>query len=495
MLLQRTTLIGAAAALALLVGCGVGKKPVTEAASGAQIQARERARVRTVPAETREMVRRLSTTTTVESEREIQLYPRMAGVVVELRVDEGERVATGDVLAVLDARGAQAALRDAEVALQEARDAVPRLTLAVREAAERAERAKLGWEQAKREVDRNEKAALLSEVELDKLRLARDTSERDYQAALLAHESAQRTLDNQATTIERAKVAVEREEIELSYTRISAPFDAIVAARSIRVGDTVSSGAAAFTLTDPDHLRAIVYRPQRELAFFQAARRPDGVGSDIEIQVHPEALPGEVYEGSIRFLSPTIDPESGTFRLTVDLAQPGPDDPRPRLLPGMLVRLEITTDRHPQALVVPKRALRREGEAHTLVAVREGRAVVVEVEEGFSDDERVEVLPVEGHALAVGEPVVVVGNRDLENGAPVDVGAWEEPGAGAPFAARVEPAAGTEAGTEAGAETATAPAAEAGQEAQPAAKEDDGAAAEDGESTAADDGQARAGGV
>ena len=482
MLLQRSPLTGAAASLALLVACGVGKKPVTEAASGSQIQARERARVRTVAAETREMVRRLSTTTTVESEKEIQLFPRMAGVVVELRVDEGERVAAGDVLAVLDARSAQSALRDAEVALQEARDAVPRLSLAVREAVERAERAKLGWEQAKREVDRNEKAALLSEVELDKLRLARDTNERDYQAAVLAHEGAQRTLENQTTIIERAKLAVERQEIELSYTRITAPFDAIVAARTIRVGDTVSSGAAAFTLTDPDHLRAIVYRPQRELAFFQASRRPDGVGSDIEIQVRPEALPGEVYEGSIRFLSPTIDPESGTFRLTIDLAQPGPDDRRPRLLPGMLVRLEITTDRHQQALVVPKRALRREGDAHTLVAVRDGRAVVIEVEEGFSDDERVEVLPVEGQTLAVGEPVVVVGNRDLEDGAPVDVGSWEEPAPHAPVAAQADPAEGSKEGE----------AAEAA--AEPEATEA-GEATKDAESAAADDGSGKAGGV
>ena len=109
----------------------------------------------------------------------------------------------------------------------------------------------------------------------------------------------------------------------------------------------------------------------------------------------------------------------GSFRVTVRLGAPlqGPSDAR--LLPGMLVRLEIVTERHPGALVVPKRALRREGELNLLFLVRDGRARKLEVAEGFSDDASVEVLPKAGTTLEVGARVIVVGNRELEDGAEV----------------------------------------------------------------------------
>jgi multidrug efflux pump subunit AcrA (membrane-fusion protein) len=87
----------------------------------------------------------------------------------------------------------------------------------------------------------------------------------------------------------------------------------------------------------------------------------------------------------------------------------------------MLVKLSIVTDRHPGALVVPKRALRREGEANLIFVVREGHARRVEVEEGYGGDDDVEILPRNGVALVAGEPVVVVGNRELEDGAEVEL--------------------------------------------------------------------------
>ena len=412
-----------------IVACGGdGRGPQADEGLN-QLRKREAARVRTTPIVQREMVRTISTTTTLESENEIEIFPRVSGIVEEVLAEEGDRVAAGEVLAVLDDREAQAALDDAEVALQEANDAEGRLELAVREAFERAQSSKLAWEQSIREVERNEKAALLSEVELDKLRLSRDTNERNYEGAKLGHEGAQSDLENQATTIARAQLAVEKEQLDLSYTRITAHFDGVIAQRAVKVGDTAASARAAFTLTDPDNLRAVVYRPQRELPFFQAARHPEasaGIADEIEIRIYADALPGEEYHGLIRFLSPTIDPDSGSFRLTIGLEQPRAGSNRPRLLPGMLVRLEIVTERHPDALVVPKRAVRREGEKHSVFVVREGRVAQIEVREGFSDNEFMEVHPADEDALRLGELVVVVGNRDLEDGSEVRAETWQD---------------------------------------------------------------------
>ncbi len=371
------------------------------------------------------MVRTTSTTTNVESVNEIQVFPRAAGIVDSVLVEEGDRVQADAVLAVIDPRDAQASLNDAKMALKEANEATARLELARDEADQRVKRARLAWEQAQREVQRNEEAGLLSEVDLDKLRLARDTTEQDFLASELSAQGSQQELERQDTVIERAQLVVERQALGLSYTQVVAPFAGVIAARTIKRGDSASSAMAAFTLTDPDNLRAVVYRPQRELGFFQTTSNLNAV----EITARPEALPTKVFAGTIQFLSPNIDPASGSFRITIALEQAASPEPNQRLAPGMLVRIDIITERRPDALVVPKRALRREGDTQFLFVIREGKAVRVEVREGLSDDEFVELLALEGDAgqdfVVAGEQVVVVGNRDLEGGEEVLTSPWE----------------------------------------------------------------------
>jgi membrane fusion protein (multidrug efflux system) len=401
------------------------------------LKEREVPRVRTAPVLRTEMVRTISTTEPLTSEREIKVFPRVTGVVASVLVEEGARVATGDVLCVLDQAQALAAVADASVALREAEDRKPKLEVGVRQAAERIARAKLTHEQAEAEFARNENAGLIARNDLEKLRLARDQAFRDWQAEMLAEESAQTDLVAIDTTIERAQLALEKEQLSLAWTEVRAPFDGVIAERSVEVGDAVSSGASLFVLTDTDRVRVIVHRPQRELTFFRAAGAR--ASAPIEIAAFPDALPGESYAGKIRIVSPTIDPTSGSFRLTIDLEQPPEDSARPRLLPGMLVRLEVIVERHPDALVVPKRALRREGDRRFLFTVCDGQARRVDVAEGFTDDESIEVVPARPEDLAPGEPVVVVGNRDLEDGDEVEAEDWRtEPGGPAPVAPSAE---------------------------------------------------------
>lgn len=380
--------------------------------------------MRVVPIQRKEMVRRLTTTTAIESVSEIELLPRIAGSVVEVLAEEAQLVEAGQVLARLDTRDAQAALRDAEVALLETRNQGPKLELATKDAAERIESAKLALAQAERDVAANEQAGLISRNELEKLVLARDQALRDRSTAELALAQAQADAQAHTAAIQRAELKVDLENLNLSYTEITAPFRGVIAERMVNIGDSISSSAGIFRLTDPDHVRAVIYRPQRELAFFRGTSQGDA--SPITVEVVPDALPDEVYLGHIRIVSPTIDPTSGSFRLTIDLDQPAKGGDRPRLLPGMLVRLTIVTERRPDSLAVPKRALRREGDRRFLFIVREERALRIEVEEGLASDDEIQVLPIEAGSLASGDAVVVVGNRDLEDGQEVRSEPWGE---------------------------------------------------------------------
>jgi len=379
-------------------------------------------RVQVAPVERKEMVRTLTVTRAIESEFQIEVLPQTTGTVVELLVDEGDAVVEGQVLARLDGRQADAALRDSRLALEEARGKGPQLSLAVREAEERVQRAALTHQQANRDYERNKSAGFVSSSDLEKLELSRDQAYRDWQASILSQDSAKQDLENQGSVIDRAELAVEKAELELSYYEIKAPFPGIIAERKVNLGASVGPNAGAFLLTDPAHLRAVLFRPQKELEFFQkAAALQESADKTLAIRAVPEAYGDVAYGGTIRRVSPTVDAQSGSIRVTIDLQQPPAGDPRPPLLPGMMVRLSIVTERHEQALVVQKRALRREGERRYLFVVREGRAVRVEVEEGLLGELDVEVIPVDGYELREAEPVVIVGGRDLEDGQDVQL--------------------------------------------------------------------------
>lgn len=408
-----------------------------DAAAGLEgaVKRREAARVLVEPCQRREMVRVLETTTRVESEHEVEIFPRASGVVTAVLVEEGQAVTEGQVLAVLDSRDMRIAVDDAEVALEEAKAAVPRYELATQEAESRAETAKRSFDQASRDYARNEAIAkagpntpaLLSPKDLDASRLLRDNAQAEAQNVLFVLSRVRIEEQSSKTAVRRAQLTLDRARLNLSHMEITAPFAGVLAARSIKTGDTLNGAATAFTLTDPTNLRAVFYRPQRELPLF-VDERPEGslsgtntAGAEIEIRATAEARPGRTFRGKIERIAPTIDPQSGNFRVTARLANAPEGGAGAQLLPGMLVRLAIVTERRPDALVVHKRALRREGDADLVFVVREGRAVRVPVEEGLADDEYVEVLPLGAAHLDPGELVVVVGNRDLEEGAALQI--------------------------------------------------------------------------
>ncbi|MCP5020383.1 MAG: efflux RND transporter periplasmic adaptor subunit [bacterium] len=382
-------------------------------------------RVDTAPVLRHEMARTLKITRAIESVQEIEVLPRATGTVVELLVDEGDTVEEGQVLAQLDSRESQAQLDDARLALLEARNNGPRLNLAVREAEERAKRAQLTHQQAERDFERNENAGFVSSSDLEKLQLTKDQAFRDWQASKLTHESAQQDLENQGAIINRAELGVEKAELDLSFYSIRAPFAGVIAKRMVNLGASVGPGAGVFLLTDPSDLRAVLYRPQSELFFYRNAAKQGG--KDLDIRVEPEAYKGLVYSGILNRVSPTVDAESGSIRVTIGLEQPGPEDERPSLLPGMMVRLHIVTERHPDALVVEKRALHREGDRRHVFVVREGIARRVNVVEGLLGEYEVEVTAAEGEELLEGDAVVTVGGRELEDGKPVHVANEPEP--------------------------------------------------------------------
>lgn len=202
-----------------------------------------------------------STTATLEAESEARVVPRLGGTIVELFVEEGDRVTAGQPLARID-------------------DDRYRLSLAQAE-------------------------ANVSRLEQD-FRRSQEMQARNLISAE-AFERAKFEYEAQRAQFDIAK-------LELSHTTITAPIDGIVSERMIKVGNTVNTAEPAFIVTAMDTLLATLHVPERELSRL-AVNQPAHIAVD--------ALAGRRFEGHIQRISPVVDPTTGTFRATVEVTSDG----------------------------------------------------------------------------------------------------------------------------------------------------------------------------
>jgi membrane fusion protein (multidrug efflux system) len=125
-----------------------------------------------------------------------------------------------------------------------------------------------------------------------------------------------------------------------------------------------------------------------------------------------DAIPGEAFDASILRVSPVVDPETGTFKVTVAVT-----DPANRLKPGMFGRFQIIYERRENVLLIPRMAVLEDDAEKSVFVVEDGVARRRTVETGYSRGENIEV--VEG--LSGEESVITLGQTGLKDGAEVSV--------------------------------------------------------------------------
>ncbi len=399
----------AVALLALLVGLAPGciEQPADADASKKDEESPEDAPVlvRTVQVGEGDLSRGLRATATLESERRAQLSLQASGLVSEVSVDVGMPVTAGQLLVTLDARQLDLARREAELAMNESAERTRELDLAVLEASQRLEQSKLEEEEALAAHARQRKLAYDDLVREDAVETARYTAEKATLAvknAQIAVGKAAITAANARTAVRKAQLAYERAMIDWYNGRLYAPFDGVIASRSVRPGEQVSAGQVVFELADPRALRAPVFLPQKHIGRLSEGMR-------IEVTAN-----GRVAPGSVLRLPRTVDPATGNVRLEVSVDEPD------GFLPGMFVSLLIVTDRREGVPVVPKKAVRLDGEGAIVYRVDrvDDADVAHEVHfmPGLEDSDNVEVT---GGVLAAGDRIVLIGVEQLSDGSKV----------------------------------------------------------------------------
>jgi RND family efflux transporter MFP subunit len=250
------------------------------------------------------------------------IYARASGYIVERKVDIGDRVKQGQLLAQITAPEL-----DHQIAQNQA--TLAQNTAAVKQAEANMELARVTWQ-------RNSTLVKQGWVTLQQ----GDTDRLNLQAQQASVDAAK-----QFVAAQEGLLSVLRQQ--KSYQSVVAPFDGVVTQRNINVGDLVQADAASgtfmFTVQQSDVIRTQVYVPQDQ-AF--------GVTPGVEAVVHVPELPDRTFPGKVTRIADALQPGTRTLLAEIDI--PNPDG---ALTPGLYCTIELHVPRKTPSLVVPAEAI------------------------------------------------------------------------------------------------------------------------------------------
>ncbi len=263
------------------------------------------------------------------------------------------------------------------------------------------------------EADIVEKGAPLLQLQddeqrssLDKIKSQFDKASREYrrQENLFKQTLISEQVFNDAKyEHEQMEIAVGDAERELGYTKVEAPIRGTVTHRMVNLGDQVQMGQHLFDMVDFDSLVARIFVPEKHL---------DKLSKGLPVRVHAQSLSEGRFNASVSRIAPTVDPKSGTVKVTVGIGR------QEGLRPGMYVDVDLVTSTHENALLIPKRALVYDGDQVCVFRLKDDQTVErVFLDVLLSDRDFIE--PVDG--FEPGDRIVVAGQTGLKDGALVSL--------------------------------------------------------------------------
>lgn len=355
----------------LMLGLAVGVTAAACGGTGAEAESAAAHAVRTVPVrtatvQTRNLTEMLTLTGTLDPRSEVTVVPEISARLERTLKNEGDRVAKGQLLAVLDAGDFRLARDRAKASLDVA--------------------------------EANRAHARAEKERADSLLKTGGITDKDHLSAQVAVQIAEASASQSRTELAIA-------ERQLGRSQITAPLSGRISKRMADAGTMVAAGTPIYQIVDDS-----VFDLRSSVASGDFAKLR--VGEKVTVTV--DALPGFTTEGEVDRIAPQVDARSRSFEIVIRV--PG----RPQLVSGLFARAEVKVREVPNTMVVPPAALVRDGadpaHAQTFVIIG-GKAERREVTVGFEVPDAVQVTA----GLKVGEVVVVDPPSALGPGTQVQV--------------------------------------------------------------------------
>ena len=328
--------------------------------------------------------------------QDVDVMAKVAGYVKNIRVDIGDHVRQGDLLATLEVPELQDEMAKANAGVAAAQANVVTAQGAIKRAQAEANIAHLSFQRIQDVLTKEPGLVPRQEVDV--------AQSRDLEAAAQLA-SAQSALNAAEQTKAQAESEHSRTEAMLQYASIRAPFAGVVTKRYANTGSMIQAGISSQTqampvvrLAENSLLRLMLPVPVNAVAEIH-----DGQAVDVNI-----VTLGQTIQGKVTRFADSLQASTRTMDTEVDV--PNADG---KLIPGMYAEVHLHLADHPHVLSVPVDAVDGLGSSvqHAYV-VRGNELHLVNVSVGLQTPTRVEILS----GLNDGDQVVVGRHSGLSDG-------------------------------------------------------------------------------
>ncbi len=344
----------------------------------------------------------------------VEVFSKAEGRLQSIRIEPGDRVQHHQVIARIDDAELRARMERAAAELEVLQAEWAQMQAGERpeeiaRADERVRRAQAEWDNAQRELERAQALyakGLYATQQLDDAKL-RTTQARAAHAMaekqLRIVRTGARVEDRQAlqAKLRAAEAALRLAQTQLQNAVITAPMTGIVSHRHVDPGAYITDNTAMATLVDMQTVKIKVPIGERDLGHI----RP-GLNARIRVDTYPD----EIFPGTVARLSPTLDPTNRSADVDIVI-----DNADLRLKPGMFAKVTLILRQHDDTLLVPRQAVRSQGEVASVFVVKQGKAYRQEVTIGLQNGSQIEILG----QLDAGTTIVLAGHNQLKDKAPV----------------------------------------------------------------------------
>jgi len=357
--------------------------------------------IRVAAAETRIVERSVPVTGALYPDETVTVSAEVPGRVLAVNFDFGQTVRKGQVIAELDKQELQLALERSKASLAQAlarigldpkqEEVKPDSTAPMRQALAQLEDAKYKYENAQRLV----KTGDISKERFTEL-------EKAYNTRQAAYESTRDDLRMQLATIQALRSEVGLAQKRLNDATVRAPFDGVVAQKSVSPGQYIKDNVAIVTLVKTNPMRLRLEVPETSTGALK-------IGTSLTFTT--DAAGATEFHAVVRELNPGLDSKSRSLTAEARIQETDP-----RLRPGMFVQVRLITDKKAEIVTVPKDAIFTVAGLAKVFTVSGDKVVEHRITPGTDLGAWVEVPASE---VRPGDRVAITRLGQLVNGAPV----------------------------------------------------------------------------
>jgi len=328
--------------------------------------------------------------------QQVDVHAKVAGYVRRIFVDVGDKVSTGQVLAILEVPELNAQVMGAQADIRRSQDAIRRAQSEI----ERAESTHQAYHAAYTRLKQasEERPGLVAEQELDDS-LAKD-QETDAQIR-----STRAALAESQSQLGMAQATLDRLSALQAYSHITSPFAGVVTKRYVDTGALISAGTSSETQSQPvvqlaewSLFRLVIPVPESAVPMIH-------LGSIV--QVHVLDLNRD-FQGHVSRFADALNDETRTMHTEIDV-----ENPQDTLTAGMYAEVKLALQGKKDALTLPVQAVVQESNEHYVLALDDqNRVQKRNVELGEQTSTTVEIV----HGLSEKDRVISSGQSDYAIG-------------------------------------------------------------------------------